>query len=343
VRRLLNVLYVTSPDAYLARDGENVVVRVEDETRLRVPVHNLEGIVTFGHCGASPSLMALCGERQVALTFLGEHGQFLARVTGEISGNVLLRRRQYRTTDDVGEALPLASSFVLGKLANCRTVLTRGVRDHKGVIESRAVSAVVEELTRLIRQAETATSLDTLRGIEGGAARHYFEALDHLILADKKAFYLHERNRRPPRDNMNALLSFLYTLLAHDVQAALEAVGLDPQVGFLHAERPGRPSLALDLMEELRPSLADRVALSLVNLRQVSAAGFRRSESGGVLMDSEARKTVISAWQKRKQEEILHPFLGEKIPIGLIPFAQAMLLARHLRGDLDGYPPFFWR
>lgn len=343
MRRLLNVLYVTSPDAYLASDGENVVVRVEDETRLRVPVHNLEGIVTFGHCGASPSLMALCGERQVALTFLGEHGQFLARVTGEVSGNVLLRRRQYRVADSAEEKLRLASAFVLGKVANCRTVLLRAVRDHKSSIEGQAVSCEGEELTRLIRQAETAASVDLLRGVEGEAARHYFAAFDHLILVNKDAFYLHERNRRPPRDNMNALLSFLYTLLAHDVQAALESVGLDPQVGFLHAERPGRPSLALDLMEELRPSLADRVALSLVNLRQVSEAGFRRSESGGVLMDSEARKTVISAWQKRKQEEILHPFLGEKIPIGLIPFAQAMLLARHLRGDLDGYPPFFWR
>ncbi|MGE5509036.1 MAG: type I-C CRISPR-associated endonuclease Cas1c [Chitinophagales bacterium] len=343
MRRLLNVLYVTSPDAYLIRDGENVVVKVENETRFRVPVHNLEGIVTFGHSGASPALMALCGERQVALTFLGEHGQFLARVTGEVSGNVLLRRRQYRVADCAEQALRLSSAFVLGKIANCRAVLSRGLRDHKDVIDSPAVASKVEKLTWLIHQAELAASGDHLRGVEGEAARHYFAALDHLILTNRGDFYLHERNRRPPKDNMNALLSFLYTLLAHDVQAAVESVGLDPQVGFLHADRPGRPSLALDLMEELRPTLADRVALSLVNRRQVVAAGFHRSESGGVIMDSETRKTVITTWQKRKQEEILHPFLGEKIPVGLIPFAQAMLLARHLRGDLDGYPPFFWR
>ncbi|MGE5553386.1 MAG: type I-C CRISPR-associated endonuclease Cas1c [Betaproteobacteria bacterium] len=343
MRKLLNVLYVTAPDAYLARDGETVVVRVQDEVKLRVPIHNLEGIVTFGYCGASPALMALCAERHVALTFLNEHGQFMARVTGRVSGNVLLRRRQYRAADAESEALLLASAMILAKIANARAVLLRGIRDHGANIESDAVARSASNLSNHLQQIERCRSLDGLRGVEGDAAREYFAALDHLILTNKQDFFLHERSRRPPRDNMNALLSFLYTLLLHDFQAALETVGLDPQVGFLHRDRPGRPSLALDLMEELRPCLADRLALSLVNRKQVSPRGFRRTESGGVVMDAETRKTVISAWQKRKQEEIVHPYLGEEIAVGLIPYAQAMLLARYLRGDLDGYPPFFWK
>lgn len=343
MRKLLNILYVTTSDAYLARDSENVIVRVEEDVKLRVPIHNLEGIVTFGYCGASPALMALCAERHVALTFLSEHGQFMARVTGEVSGNVLLRRRQYRVADADDEALQLASVIILGKIANARTVLLRGVRDHGADIQSDVVSGSAQNLTNQLQQIERCRSLDGLRGVEGDAAREYFAALDHLILANKQDFFLHERNRRPPKDNMNALLSFLYTLLLHDFQAALETVGLDPQVGFLHRDRPGRPSLALDLMEELRPCLADRLALSLVNRKQVSPQGFLRMESGGVVMDAETRKTVISAWQKRKQEEIVHPYLGERISVGLIPYAQAMLLARYLRGDLDGYPPFFWK
>lgn len=343
MRKLLNVLYVTAPDAYLARDNDNVAVRVEDDVKVRVPIHNLEGIVAFGHCGASPALMALCAESGVALTFLSESGRFMARVSGRVSGNVLLRRKQYRWADSGDDSLRLAAGFIMGKIANSRTVLLRAVRDHEAAIRFEEVRTAAAELADRLAGVEASLSLDDLRGIEGDAARGYFSVFDHLILSNKDAFYLRDRNRRPPQDNMNALLSFLYALLTHDVQSALETIGLDPQVGFLHRDRPGRPSLALDLMEELRPVLADRLALSLVNRKQVAPGGFIRMESGGILMDDETRKEVITAWQMRKREEIVHPYLNEKIEVGLIPYAQAMLLARHLRGDLDGYPPFFWK
>lgn len=343
LRKLLNMLFVTSPDAYLSRDGENVVVSVDGEAKFRMPVHNLEGIATFGYTGASPGLMELCANRGVALTFLSQSGRFMARVTGRVSGNVLLRRRQYLVADSKAESVRIASDIIAGKISNCRTVLQRAVRDHETSICAEEVTAASKILADHLMNVVEDLSLDTLRGIEGSAANTYFSVFDHLILANKQDFFFKERSRRPPRDNMNALLSFLYTLLVHDVQAALETVGLDPQVGFLHQDRPGRPGLALDMMEELRPFLADRLALSLVNRKQVSPSGFRTLESRGVIMDDETRKTVISAWQKRKQEQIMHPFLNEKIEIGLIPYAQAMILARHLRGDLDGYPPFFWK
>ncbi|NLY75021.1 MAG: CRISPR-associated endonuclease Cas1, partial [Firmicutes bacterium] len=226
---------------------------------------------------------------------------------------------------------------------NCRTVLSRALRDHSETVNEGAVKEAYESLNRQLRWLEHCEDLDTLRGIEGDAARTYFSVFDHLILCNKTDFFFHERNRRPPKDNMNALLSFLYTLLAHDVQSALESVGLDPAVGFLHQDRPGRPGLALDLMEEFRPFLADRMALSLVNLKQVTAKGFRQSETGGVIMDDETRKVVLTAWQKKKQEELTHPYLNEKVEIGLLPYVQSLLLARYLRGDLDGYPPFFWK
>jgi len=343
MRKLLNILYVTSPDAYLARDGENIVVRVNDEEKLRVPIHNLEGIISFGYTGASPALMALCAERNVGLSFLTENGRFLARVSGPVKGNVLLRRRQFRAADNPEECVMLASSFISGKIANCRTVLARAVRDHGENTSTLELCRAIECLNRQLGRIENCDDLEVLRGIEGEAARTYFGVFDHLILVNKTDFFFHERSRRPPRDNVNALLSFLYTLLAHDVQSALESVGLDPAVGFLHQARPGRPSLALDLMEELRPFLADRMALSLINLKQISPNGFRCTESDGVVMDDATRKTVLAAWQRRKQEEITHPYLNEKIPIGLIPYVQSLLLARYFRGDLDGYPPFFWK
>jgi CRISPR-associated protein Cas1 len=343
LRKLLNTLFVTSPEAYLSRDGENVVVLVSGEPRFRMPVHNLDGIVTFGYTGASPGLMELCANRGVALSFLSQSGRFMARVTGRVSGNVLLRRKQYRVADSEDGSARIASSFVVAKISNCRTVLQRAVRDHEANICAEDVTDASQVLSNHLMSVTEDTPLEMLRGIEGAAANVYFSAFDHLILANKQAFFFKERSRRPPRDNMNALLSFLYTLLVHDVQSALEAVGLDPQVGFLHRDRPGRPGLALDMMEELRPFLADRLALSLVNRKQVSPSGFSILESGAVVMDDKTRKTVISAWQKRKQDKIAHPLLNEKIDIGLIPYAQAMLLARHLRGDLDGYPPFFWK
>lgn len=343
MRKLLNVLYITTPEAFLSKDGENVVVRIENEERLRVPIHNLEGIVYFGYPGVSPALLGHCAERSVAVTFLTEHGEFLAKLVGPVSGNVLLRREQYRAADREADAVTVASAIIAAKIINSRSVLQRAMRDHGDVVNTAKMEKAVDKLADHIRLLEQCHTLDTVRGVEGEAAHIYFSVFDDLILVQKDAFFMRTRNRRPPLDNMNALLSFLYTLLRHDVEAALQTVGLDSAVGFLHRDRPGRASLALDMMEELRPHLADRLALSLVNRRQLDARCFHHKESGGVFLEGEARKEVLSAWQKRKQEEIIHPYLGEKMPIGLIPYVQAMLLARYLRGDIDGYPPFFWK
>lgn len=343
MKKLQNTLYVTTQGAYLCHEGESVLVRLEHETRLRVPVHALGGIVCFGQVAASPPLMGLCAERGVGLAFLSENGRFIARVQGPVSGNVLLRREQYRRADNETGAAAIARGIVIGKLANARTVLQRALRDHGDKTDGGPLRAAVARLGRLMDEARENRPLAMLRGMEGDAARAYFSAFDELITAQKDAFRFQTRNRRPPLDNINALLSFLYTILAHDTVSALETVGMDPQVGFLHAERPGRPSLALDLMEEFRPFLADRLALSLVNLRQVQGRGFRKTESGAVEMTDETRKEVLVAYQKRKQETVRHPFLGEEVEIGLLPHVQAQLLARHLRGDLDGYPPFVWK
>jgi len=346
MRHLLNTLYVTTQGAYLSREGETVLVRVDQEAKLRVPIHTLGGIVCFGQVSCSPPLMALCGERNVAISFLSEHGKFYARVQGPVSGNVLLRREQYRRADSEAFSAKIAQSVVVAKIANCRTVLLRGIRDHAENPRVPALEAAAVRLARLLGDPALrgqAVALETVRGLEGDAARTYFEVFDHLLTAQKEDFFFHERSRRPPLDNLNSLLSFFYTLLVHDVTAALETVGLDPAVGYLHRDRPGRPSLALDLMEEFRPVLADRLALSLVNRQQIRGNGFRKTETGAVLMDDATRKEVLVAYQKRKQEEIQHPFLGEKVEVGLLPYVQAMLLARYLRGDLDGYPPFFWK
>lgn len=343
MRKLLNVLYVTTPEAYLARDGETVLVRVEDEMKIRIPIHNLEGIVTFGYTGASPALMRLCADRGVAMTFLTKSGRFIGRFTGPVSGNVLLRRKQYRIADNEAETLKYAKYFLAGKLINCRSVLHRAIRDHEETVDINKIKNVVNLLVEKINRIERCNNLNSLRGIEGEAAQAYFSVFDNLVLHQKEDFYLKCRNRRPPTDNLNALLSFIYTLLSHEVTAALETVGLDPQVGFLHRDRPGRSGLALDLMEELRPYFGDRLALSLINRKQLNGSGFVKKESGGIIMDDETRKVVITAWQKRKQEGITHPFLEEKIPVGLIPYAQVLLLARSLRGDMDGYPPFLWK
>ncbi len=343
MRKLMNVLYVTTPESYLARDGENVVVKVDNNVLGKMPIHILEGIVTFGYMGASPSLMGLCAERGVSLSFLTGNGKFLARVQGPVSGNVLLRRRQYRLADDLNASAGIAANCIIGKALNCRTVLQRAVRDHRDKIESEKISAAVARMAYQIKRLEKCNNLDIARGIEGEAAQTYFSCFSELILEQKEAFPFAGRNRRPPKDNINALLSFLYTLLVHDIRSGLETVGLDPAVGFLHRDRPGRPSLALDLMEELRPVLVDRLALSLVNRKQINSSGFTLNESGGVVMDNETRKIVLTAWQKRKQDEITHPYLDEKISFGLLPYVQALLMARFLRGDLDGYPVFIWR
>ncbi len=343
MKRLLNTLYVTTQGAYLARDGENVLVRVESETKLRLPVHTLTSIVCFGQVSCSPPLMELCCQRGVSISFFSEHGRFRARVLGPVHGNVLLRRTQYRLADAPEAAADIASAVVSAKVANCRTVLLRAARDHPSRTGTERLREAADQLTRILGALRQPLPLSAVRGCEGEASRTYFGAFDNLIVAQKGDFFFRQRTRRPPLDNMNSLLSFLYSLLAHDVTGALEAVGLDPQVGFLHRDRSGRPSLALDLMEELRPMLADRLALSLVNMQQVKGKGFRATESGGVIMDDRTRKEVLVAYQKRKSEQITHPYLQEKIPIGLLPHAQALLLARHLRGDIDAYPPFIWK
>lgn len=343
MRHLLNTLYVTTQGSYLAQEGETVLVRVEKETRLRVPIHTLGGIVCFGQVSCSPFLLGLCGERGVAVSFLTEHGRFLARVAGAVSGNVLLRRTQYRRADDGEASAEMARVIVAAKTANCRTVLLRAARERENDGAAGEITQAADHLGALLKSLQNIAPLDTVRGLEGDAARTYFDVFDHLIVAQKDDFFFADRNRRPPLDNVNALLSFLYTLLAHDVAAALETTGLDPAVGFLHRDRPGRPGLALDLMEEFRPVLADRLVLSLINRQQVKGKGFTQSETGAVMMDDDTRKEVLVAYQKRKQEEIQHPFLDEKMPLGLLPHAQALLMARHMRGDLDAYPPFLWR
>lgn len=343
MRKLLNTLYVTNPDAYLARDGENVVVRIGNEIKFRMPIHNIEGIVSFGYIGASPSLMGLCAERGVALTFLTETGRFLASVQGPLKGNILLRKQQYKVAESEAESLLISQNLIVGKISNSRAVLQRAIRDHDVLAKNPEMKRSVDYLSRQIEKAQRVKNLDQLRGVEGDSAKCYFGVFDFLILKNKDDFYFHERTRRPPLDNVNALLSFLYTMLTHDIRAALETVGLDPAAGFFHQPRPGRPSLALDLIEELRAYLVDRLVLSTINLKQVDGKGFVLKESGGVVMNQDTRKEIIAIWQKRKKEVITHPFLNEKIEIGLLPYVQALLLARHLRGDLGSYAPFFWR
>ena len=343
MKKHLNTLYVTTQGAYLSKEGETVVVKVDNKIRLRVPIHTIGGVVCFGQVGCSPFLMGFCAERDVSISFLTENGRFLARVQGPVSGNVLLRREQYRRADDPKISADIASAVLTGKLANSRTVLQRALRDHPDKINGDEISNASLKLKSSLRGLQLDRPLDILRGIEGEAAHTYFSVFDHLITVQKQDFTFKDRNRRPPLDRVNCLLSFIYTLLVHDVRSALETVGLDPQVGFLHKDRPGRPSLALDMMEEFRPFLADRLAISLINLCQIRGKGFKKTESGAVIMDDETRKVLLVAYQKRKQDKILHPFLNEKVSIGILFHVQAMLLARYMRGDLDGYPPFIWK
>lgn len=339
-----NTLFVTTPGAYLAKDHESVVVRVDHQPRLTVPLHHLGGVVCFGHVSASPSLMAACAERGIGLSFLDEGGRFLARVEGPMSGNVLLRRQQYRLADDPAAAGRFARDFVIGKVANSRALLVRSSRERRGTADTspldRAADRLAERLTDLSRGDLTA---DSVRGLEGEAAANYFAAFGAMIRPDDAAFRFSTRTRRPPRDAVNALLSFLYALLRHDCASALAAVGLDPCVGYLHVDRPGRPSLALDLMEEFRPALADRLALALINRGQVASGGFLIDPTGGVSMDAATRKAVLVAYQERKQATLTHPVTGEATTLALIPHIQARLLARAIRGDLDRYPPFLIR
>jgi CRISPR-associated protein Cas1 len=342
MKHLGNILYVTTPEAFLSLDGENVVIKKEEGASTRLPLHNLENIVCFTWQGASPALMGACAERNIGLSFLTPNGRFQGRVTGKVKGNVLLRKKQYAVSESRQDSVPIAASFLMGKISNCRKVLDRAIRDHAMLVDVESLTGASNFMKETLKTLQSCTSIGDLMGFEGSAAKIYFGVFDQLILQQREDFQFKERSRRPPLDNMNSLLSFLYTLLTNEVASALETVGLDPYVGFLHQDRPGRPSLALDLMEELRPVFADRLALSLVNRKQITGKGFTQKESGGILMDDETRKTVLTAWQEKKKDEIVHPYLKEKIPFGLIPHVQAMLLTRHLRGDLDAYPPFFW-
>jgi CRISPR-associated protein Cas1 len=346
MRRHLNTIYVTSEDAWLRKDGENIVVEVEGAERGRAPLHMIGGVVCFSRPGASPALMAACAEAGIALSFLTPNGRFLARVEGPRTGNVLLRRTQYRMADDPARTVPVVRGIATAKAANQRTVLRRALRDHGGKMNDAArgaVEAAELRLGHIAQRAAAAGDIAILRGHEGDAAMTYFSVFGAMIQSDRAAFHFHGRSRRPPLDRVNALLSFLYAMLGHDCRAALESVGLDPQVGFLHTDRPGRASLALDLMEELRPVLADRLVLTLINRGQLKANDFTQDEGGAVSLTEDGRKAVLIAWQERKKRDLRHPFLGETLPLGLVAHIQALLLSRHLRGDLDGYPAFIWK
>ena len=343
MRQLLNTLFVTSEDIYLSLDGENVVANRDRQELARYPLHTLAGIVSFSYAGASPALMGACAKREVSLAFCTPRGRFLARVTGEASGNVLLRRTQYRIADDPGPCCRLARNMVFGKVYNARWSLERTRRDHGLRVDGQRLADASAQLRQLLPQIRSETAPDSLRGLEGAAATVYFGVLDQLILGEKSLFSFQGRSRRPPMDPINALLSFAYSLLANDCAAALESVGLDSYVGFLHRDRPGRVSLALDLMEELRPCMADRFVLTLVNNRVVGEGDFDRRENGAVFLNDAGRRTFLNHWQQRKRETLTHPYLREKVSWGLIPYVQALLLARHLRGDLEEYPPFLWK
>lgn len=337
MRQLLNTLYVTTPNAYLSKDGTNVVVSVEQVERFRIPVHNIESIVIFSYMGASPGLMKLCADSGVSLTFLSPSGKYIGRFKGHTTGNILLRKRQHELWHDEAFKLKIAKDIIAAKVYNSRNILLRFVRDH-GTCES--VEKVTTYLDRHKYRILNATSSEQLRGLEGECASAYFSVFDSLILSKDPVFRFSGRNRRPPKDATNALLSFAYSLLANDVTAALETVGLDPYLGIFHALRPGRASLALDLMEELRAYMADRFALSLINRGQLNSRDFMQSGFENIMLTDDGRKTFLSAWQTRKKDIVTHPYTGEKIPLGLLPYAQAQLLARHLRGDLDAYPVF---
>lgn len=340
---MLNTLFVNQSDAYLALDGGNVVVKKDNEVLGRVPLHNLEGIVTFGYTGASPALMGYCAENGVPLTFMTKNGRFLARVIGDSKGNVVLRKTQYRQSDCELQSAKLARNFILGKVYNQKWMLERTTRDYPMRIDVAHFKETSQYFSKKLIEIRECEDLERLRGLEGKVAVYYNQLFNDMILQQKEEFIFNGRSRRPPLDRVNALLSFAYSLLARDTGAALEAVGLDAYVGFLHRERPGRISLALDLMEELRGIYADRFVLSLINMKIIQAKHFVQKENGAVLMTEEGRKVFLAAWQKKKQEMIQHPYLKEKMMWGLVPYAQALLLARHLRGDLEEYPTFLYK
>ncbi len=339
----LNTLYVFTQGAYLRKESETVVVRIDKQSKTRLPLLNIGAIACFGRVGISPQLMGYCGQNGIAISFMTEHGRFLAAVNGFTHGNVLLRREQYRRADDLDSAKRIAKSCIVGKLANFRTVLRRAVRDQAASDTTDRLSRTANRIDMAIRTLNESLSLDQLRGMEGEFSAEYFGVFNDLITSQQMDFVFSGRTRRPPMDKVNALLSFLYSMLTNDVRSACEASGLDAAVGFLHRDRPGRPSLALDLMEEFRPIFVDRLVLSLINRGQVKTSGFIEDPGNGIRMNETTRKLIVAAYQKRKQKTVTHPFLNEKMTLGLVPHIQARLLARHLRGDSDAYPPFVWK
>ena len=343
MKQLLNTLFVTSEDIYLSLEGENVLANREKEVIARYPLHTLQTIVSFSYSGASPALMGACAQRGIGLAFCTPRGRFLARVCGESSGNVLLRREQYRIADDSQRSCEIARNMIFGKLSNGASSIQRTLRDHAPRVADCGLEDAARKVKELLPLTLEVSDLEALRGLEGVGAAAYFGVFGHLLLNRKEDFFFHGRNRRPPLDRVNAMLSFAYSLLAHDCASALESVGLDAYVGFLHRDRPGRESLALDLMEELRPCMADRFVLTLVNNRVVKPEDFQVQDSGAVLLTDEGRKKFLKAWQERKRDILTHPYLNEKMSWGLIPYVQALLLARYIRGDLDAYPPFLWK
>ena len=343
MKRLLNTLYITGTNRYLSLDGENVVVLEEQNEIGRVPLHNLQSIVTFGYTGASPALMGACAQRNIDLAFMSGNGRFLARVTGEVKGNVTLRKEQYRVSENKEKSIAIARNFIFGKVYNARWILERAARDYSLRLDAEKLKEKSTFLYHSLQKIRECSAASKLLGLEGEAASVYFSAFDELILQQKEEFSFRERSKRPPLDKVNAMLSFAYSLLAGMCGSALEAVGLDPYVGFYHTDRPGRISLALDMMEELRGVMADRFVITMINMRIVKKENFIQRENGAVILDDSGRKLFLTAWQERKQDMIKHPFLSERIEWGMVPHVQAMLLARYLRGDLDEYPPFLWK
>lgn len=337
MRKMLNTLYIINPDAYVMRDGLNFVISVKQKEVMRIPAINLEGIITAGYSGASPGAMKLSVDQGVSMAFVTQSGRFIARVQGPVHGNILLRKRQYGLSESCDFSLKLSQTMIAGKIFNTKAILRRFIRDYG---ENPQIEKAIIKLRTCKNRALTSNDANALRGIEGEAAGVYFSVFDSLILHQKEFFRFRGRNRRPPKDAVNVLLSFLYTMLGNDVASALETVGLDPAMGFFHSLRPGRKSLALDLMEELRAYLADRMVLSLINRMQITPKDFINQGEGTLQLSEQGRKIIIKTWQERKKKELMHPFLKEKIPIGLLPYSQALLLARFLRGDLDAYPVY---
>lgn len=341
--KLLNTLYVMTDSCYLTLDGENIVIQNGDKVLGRFPLHTLENIICFTYKGATPALMGACAERKIGMSFFSPRGVFLARIVGKEYGNVLLRKEQYRISDDEKRSVTYAKNMIVGKVFNSRWSIERTLRDHAYRVDAEKLKQVSNILYETLPKLDSVSGLDELRGIEGKAAEQYFSVLNDMILNQKEDFAFTRRNRRPPLDNINAILSFAYTILAGDCANALSSVGLDPYVGFMHGDRPGRTSLALDLMEELRPVLADRFILTLINTKAIQAVHFERQKDNAVLLNDDGRKVFFNAWQNHKKETITHPYLKEKIEWGLVPYVQALLLARTIRGDIDEYPPFLWK